>query len=304
MSLDFQIVSANIVINKQDSLLLGFSLKDQIQVCEFNLKWDANKSELSELTKLNVIEIRNAPKNMMFDKYEEFDKYLVTVPSTSNSIDKNFLFFKPELNNENQIYLEYIGGIEDEANSQISQYELLVSSWTYKDHEKGLLGAAIKVNKSCEQRKHLSLHFYHSETLDKNLVKRNCSQKVKFHSNEELNCLNDIDTLRHNVNIQIMPTSDSITSTNNSSIKEPLTSFSCTLVVKFEAKINVYKMHLNALSNSENKALSVDCNLLFCHDAHKSRILHALQYSTRLPKLFISVDESKELHAWHWQKSD
>ena len=294
----------NIIPTSEDSMLLGFFRLSKMEIHELSLKWDANKSQICELTKSTETQIINAPKDLFLEKFESFTKDLVTILSTNISMERNFLFFEPHFNSETNISLEYLGGIED-VETSLPNCKLLVSSWTYMKLD-GVLGATIKIENSDEEARHLSLHIYHSKTLDKKLVRSNmCSQKIQLHSTEDLDCHGNINVLRNNVNVQLVPSSNSIMSTTSDTDERPSKLLAYTLVVKIKDKVNLYQMNFHALSKTEDsKAWRVDCNLLFCHDAHKSRILHALQYSTRLPQLFISVDEHKELHAWHWQNND
>jgi len=302
-SLEIPELPVNIMTTSENSILLGFFRLSKMEIHELSLKWDANKSQICELTTTQT-QIIDVPKDLSFEKFESFTKELVTILSTNISKERHFLFFELHCNSENKISLEYLGGMEDVDTSR-PNYKLLVSSWIYTKLD-GVLGATIKTENFDEEAGHLSLHIYHSKTLDKKLVRSNmCSQKIQLHNNECLDCPGNINVLRNNVNVQLVPSSDSVMSTIYDTDERPSKLFAYTLVVKIEAKVNLYQMNFHVLSKAEDsKAWKVDCNLLFCHDAHKSLILHALQYSTRLPQLFISVDENKELHAWHWQNQD
>ena len=297
-------LSVNIMTTSEDSMLLGFFRLSKMEIHELSIKWDAKKPQICEVTKSTETQIINAPKDLLFEKFESFNQDLVTILSTNMSMERNFLFFEPHYNSENNISLEYLGGIVD-VDTTLPNYKLLVSSWTYMKQD-GVLGATIRIENSDEEARHLFLHIYHSKTLDKKSIRSNmCSQKIQLHSNEDLVCHGNIDVLRNNVSVHLVPSSNSVMSTICDTDERPSKLFAYTLVVKIEAKVNLYQMNFHVLGKTEDsKAWRVDCNLLFCHDAHKSRILHALQYSSKLPQLFISVDENKELHAWHWQNND
>ena len=295
--------TANILVVNQNSVLLSSSQFDQIQIHELDLSLHPNNPELNNFTNLKDIKLNNCPKNLKLEKFELFSKELISVLTTNQSKNRSFVFLEPQIIKEESLYLEYLGGIEDANEGVKSKFELLESSWTKISNNKDIMGAAIKSEQLSEGKRKLCCDIYLVRNLGKKIINSNkCSQRVKFNS-EDLIFKKEISVQNHNVSMQFLPTSSTFSTIDAS--PESTMSHSRTLVIKLENMINLYQLNFHWVSDYEsNHSWKFDYNLLFCHDAHKSQILHVMQYSTRLPQLFISVDESKELHAWNWQSNE
>ena len=300
--LEIELYTTNILVINQHSVLLSSSQIDQIQIHELDLSLHPNNPELN-FTNLKDIKLDNCPKNLKFEKFELFSKDLISVLTTNQSKDRSFIFLEPQIAKGESLNLEYLGGVEDADEEVKSKFELLESSWTKTSNDKEILGAAIKAEQLSEGKRRLCCVIYFVRNLGKKILKSNkCLQKLKF-NREDLIFKKEISGKPPYVSMQFLPTSSTFSTIDAS--YESTMSHQRTLVIKLENTIKLYQLNFHRVSDYEsNHSWKVDCNLLFCHDAHKSQILHVMQYSTRLPQLFISVDESKELHAWNWQSNE
>ena len=302
ISLEFPLLFANLLIINENSVILGYPRNKQIQIEELDLKRSSgNEPELNESRSKNT-KISCFPKNMIFEQFDEFNKNLIVALANDTSTIKNHLFFEPQLHDENSVTFHYLGGIQDATEDKSSEKELLTSCWRKTDKvNKRLLGAAIKMETNIESSRTLSLYVYYSESLEQNILKSHqCSQNMNINFSEELVGKDEINMSRNDISMQFVSASDTI-SLANCGGKELC---GHTLLIKFKTKINLYQINIQASDNpDDNLPWRADCKLLFCHDAHKAPVRHALQYSARLPQLFLSVDENKDLHAWHWQKT-
>jgi hypothetical protein len=247
----------------------------------------------------------------MIENFVQFNENVICflAASTSNT-NKYWLFFEPIVNTTAITKVHCLGIIEcaaDEMVRKSASTDLFGWTKTLHNNKKGILGARISFEREIQpQNAEMSMLVYRQENLGQTEVgANNCSQNVHRDCGKLFINKNSVNEESISASaVQFLPWANTVTDKKVENEETVLfTDYSHNLILAIGTEIYLYNVTI--LRRQSNFNLDLDwkakCHLLFCHDGHKSTILHALPYASTYPNLFFSADSNNKLHAWNWQ---
>ena len=309
-----------------------FNDKNILLICSEGGIRNIVKLNLSEYAQNGTSSLKNEepillngyPKNLVFDKFEQFNNEVICVfAKDPSSPDTTMLFFESVAGPCDLNEIQYLAGIERLRSNCSSQSDMAESKptinttekccWVLSDQkcDREIIGAQISVKKKGNGSNELSLLIYRHSNLNQCLVKSSvCSQQVSLPTECNSPSINNIwgPEAFSKLDIQFIAGSGKYISSNhtkNIEDQDKSVIYRHNLIITAESRIYLCELLLLWKDDSKfNMNWKANCNLLFCHDAHKSAIIHVLPYSLKLPHLFVSVESNNKLHAWHWQNDE
>ena len=308
--------------------LIGYANNGRKSFAKIHFRSNTNDAVAEQHVKdIDSIELGVYPENLHIQEFEQFDNDAITAIARKKSLSSGSsfrLFFESSVTPESLIEVPYLGGlevVESEcyATAEITDRKLTEKNrvierfcWTKTDQAcgNGMLGARLSATSKTigENISKLSVTIYRLENFRQCVIRSTeCAETI--HLNESaaypFNLAHISEESLSNTSIQFVPWENEghsdITDRDrhsNSSIV-----YSRKVIISIGTQVYLYKLTIlpREISSECGLLWKANCELLFCHDAHKSTVLHVLPYSSRLPNLFFSVESGKKLHAWHWQ---
>lgn len=278
------------------------------------------------MSDIDNVDLAVCPKNLAIEKVENFNNDVISLiawEGTSFHGTKFHLFFEPIPTLEEKLVLPFLGGIElDKSHS--CQVDPKVNSegyirdnhttygnvcWTRCNETpgKGILGASV-TSKEGDEKSELTLLLYvYSDLQNQISHSSKCVQKLGLDQAISPPYTASTEYIS-SITTKFVPWSN-----ENSAVDSNCANNSNGIIHKRKLIISngplIYLYDIKILSRDEDCEKNdfpwkATCYQLFCHDAHKSNVLHVQPYSPKLPNLFFSADSDKKLHAWHWQTQE
>ena len=316
-----------------NTALIGYSNNGVKYIAKIDVDCTARDDMVDplQLQNMDMIELGVYPKNLMIMEFEQFNNDVISAIAWESSLPRERifrLFFEVIITPESLIEVPYLGGIEDDkskchdtggiaSDGQLFETKGVIDHfcWT-KTHQacgSGILGARLSVTsrKKREGVNEASLIIYQHEHLKQCMIRSTeCTQKIDLNYAGTYPC-----NLSHisaeslsNMSIQFVPWENqkihcNIMDSDNDSDRSVL--YTRNFIISIGTQIYLYDLSISPQQSNSESGLpwKANCHMLFCHDAHKTAIVHVLPYSSRLPNLFFSAESGKKLHAWHWQRN-